>query len=384
MKGTKTSALVLSGLAALTRAREVKVDEVPVECATICGPIVELTFKCDIDGSFDELKRRNLDGPPTNPLPPERRQARKPYPGGRGHEVARRHHHRRPAQDGVVGGGRDDGGGGGGGGDHVSHSEDVHITFTTTAAFEYINILDAYLDYKSLNYKHFDKYIHDEVHDYKLCENEHLHDDKNLLHHAVHNEFHDNKYPDNEHSPATSGTSGTPTSPAGVHHIDRLPDDATTSDNGTDPGSATGTVYSSNIRSATGDTTTSTAAIIHITVATTAPGTPYAASPNIFIVVIAVDSLPALIHSADNAATATAHAPAVLQRSRSKTHHLDIIMAQCNFSGADYTPGKDRLVDFIHVQAQKPSLAGAGRFKSGSAAAAAALVSLVAGMALFL
>ncbi|KAK2059810.1 hypothetical protein LY76DRAFT_542058, partial [Colletotrichum caudatum] len=86
MKGTNTSVLVLSGLAALARAREVKVDEVPVECATICGPIVELTYKCDIDGSFDELKRRSLDAPAANPpYPPEKRQQAGRHDAGGGH-----------------------------------------------------------------------------------------------------------------------------------------------------------------------------------------------------------------------------------------------------------------------------------------------------------
>ncbi|KAF9880154.1 nucleotide sugar dehydrogenase [Colletotrichum karsti] len=84
--GTEASVLVLSGLAALTSARELQIDDVPVECATICGPIVELSFKCDVDNSFDELrrlKRRKVDAP----------GAAAPEP-----RVVRRHHHRRPNQ----------------------------------------------------------------------------------------------------------------------------------------------------------------------------------------------------------------------------------------------------------------------------------------------
>ncbi|GKT51502.1 uncharacterized protein ColSpa_11683 [Colletotrichum spaethianum] len=55
-------------------------------------------------------------------------------------------------------------------------------------------------------------------------------------------------------------------------------------------------------------------------------------------------------------------------------------MRECNFTGADYTRDKDRLVDNIRVVAQRPFLSSsgnamgnAGRVKSGSAAAAAAI-----------
>ncbi|KAK2772203.1 hypothetical protein CKAH01_14010 [Colletotrichum kahawae] len=85
MRGTDASVLVLTGLAALAGAKELQIDDVPVECATICGPIVELTFKCDVDNSFDELrrlKRRKVDGPEAR-MPPHAK-------GG----VVRRHHHR--------------------------------------------------------------------------------------------------------------------------------------------------------------------------------------------------------------------------------------------------------------------------------------------------
>ncbi|TQN67203.1 hypothetical protein CSHISOI_08237 [Colletotrichum shisoi] len=97
MRGaTAASLVVLSGLVALTRARELQVDDVPVECATICGPIVELTYKCDVDNSFDELKRRKADTPPLPDLEAvgakERRQPPDVPP-----DVARRH--RRPAVD---------------------------------------------------------------------------------------------------------------------------------------------------------------------------------------------------------------------------------------------------------------------------------------------
>ncbi|KAI8164971.1 hypothetical protein KHU50_007147 [Colletotrichum sp. SAR 10_65] len=93
MRGTDASVLVLTGLAALAGAKELQIDDVPVECATICGPIVELTFKCDVDNSFDELrrlKRRKVDGPEAQRIPPHAK-------GG----VARRHHHRNrpPAQN---------------------------------------------------------------------------------------------------------------------------------------------------------------------------------------------------------------------------------------------------------------------------------------------
>lgn len=66
-------------------------------------------------------------------------------------------------------------------------------------------------------------------------------------------------------------------------------------------------------------------------------------------------------------------------------------MGQCNFAEADYTPSKDRLVDNIRVVAQRPFLSSsgnamgnAGRVKTGTAAAAAVIVGLVAGMALLL
>ncbi|KAI8284325.1 hypothetical protein K4K60_002050 [Colletotrichum sp. SAR11_57] len=93
MRGVDASVLVLTGLAALAGAKELQIDDVPVECATICGPIVELTFKCDVDNSFDELrrlKRRKVDGPEAQRIPPHAK-------GG----VARRHHHRNrpPAQN---------------------------------------------------------------------------------------------------------------------------------------------------------------------------------------------------------------------------------------------------------------------------------------------
>ncbi|KAL0944922.1 uncharacterized protein CTRU02_202809 [Colletotrichum truncatum] len=95
MRRTDASALVIAGLAALAKARELQIDDVPVECATICGPIVELSFRCDVDNSFDELrrlKRRNIDSPRQN-VPPSRRQVRaKPV-------LTPRRHHRKQQED---------------------------------------------------------------------------------------------------------------------------------------------------------------------------------------------------------------------------------------------------------------------------------------------
>lgn len=70
---------------------------------------------------------------------------------------------------------------------------------------------------------------------------------------------------------------------------------------------------------------------------------------------------------------------------------MDFIMGQCNFVPASYTRDKDRLIDNIRVVAEKPFLnqsgnvmADAGRVGAGCGAAAAVVVSLVAGMALLL
>ncbi|KAK1998797.1 hypothetical protein LX36DRAFT_700087 [Colletotrichum falcatum] len=501
MRGVKTSVLVLSGLTALTKAREIKVDEVPVECATICGPIVELTYKCDVDGSFDELRRRNLDGPPPSPPAPEKGQARKRDPGGGGHGVVRRHH-RRPAQDAVAGGG---------GGDESTSAQKRKAVPTQLVAAQpaavdstpvfiatlplvapdpdpvtstsdaqnaptpsaeppqtsdppppHINILDEHLDYQ-----HFDKYIHVDLYDNDLQDDELFNEE--YFHNELHNEIYDIKYPKNQYPPATSATSTTSGNLVFLTSVgppDRIPDDAAAADGAaaaaatdttataaatapaaadgaagsgahTDPGSATGTVYSRHIRSATANTTASAAAVVNIATATTAPWAPYAASTNLVVVVVVV-SIAALIHSTYNPPPRPSSNDPVpqpiaggggpqkqpsqeevrenaerdctcknksfdvqllsglcqscIRKSGNWAINLDIIMAQCNFTGADYTPSKDRLVDSIRVEAQKPFLsssgnvlAGAGRFRPGSAAAAAAaVVSLVAGMALFL
>ncbi|KAK1590350.1 uncharacterized protein LY79DRAFT_670042 [Colletotrichum navitas] len=409
MRGANTSVLVLSGLAALTKAREVKVDEVPVECATICGPIVELTYKCDIDGSFDELKRRKLDGPPANPPPPEKRQAGKHGSGVGRHGVARRHH-RRPPQDG-------DGGGDEStsarrqraaptaadaqqAGETTPYSEHAHTHSSSacdhvvTATVEHIDVLD----------EHFDEYIH-KVHSYELFDNENAHEDDHL-HDELHDEPHDIKNT-NKCPPAifaTSTTSGTPAFPASISHLDRLPDDAAAGGNRTDTGSATGTVYSGSIRSATGNTTTSTAAIQLPTPPQQSPPQSPSSDP-VPQPVVGGDpkkqpSQDEIRENAERDCTCTNKSfdvqllaglcQSCIRKSGNRADSLDIIMIQCNFTGADYTPKKDRLVDGIRVEAQKPFLsssgnvlAGTGKFKPGIAAAAAALVSLVAGMALF-
>ncbi|KAH6663957.1 hypothetical protein F5X68DRAFT_217958 [Plectosphaerella plurivora] len=57
----KESASIIA-LAALGLAEELKPNDVPLACANICGPIVELSVMCDMDGttSVQELKRRKL------------------------------------------------------------------------------------------------------------------------------------------------------------------------------------------------------------------------------------------------------------------------------------------------------------------------------------
>ena len=48
-------------LAALSLAEELTTNDVPLACANICGPIVELSALCDIDGSMrQDLRRRRL------------------------------------------------------------------------------------------------------------------------------------------------------------------------------------------------------------------------------------------------------------------------------------------------------------------------------------
>ncbi|KAM0326611.1 hypothetical protein ACHAQA_006480 [Verticillium albo-atrum] len=60
----KTESASLLLLAALTLAEELTPNDVPIACANICGPIVELSFKCDVDGTDElrKLKRRKLSG----------------------------------------------------------------------------------------------------------------------------------------------------------------------------------------------------------------------------------------------------------------------------------------------------------------------------------
>ncbi|KAF4459452.1 hypothetical protein FALBO_13779 [Fusarium albosuccineum] len=52
---------VFSGLAAIVTADVLPLDDIPLMCVTICGPIVELTSKCDIHGQ--RLAKRELDAP---------------------------------------------------------------------------------------------------------------------------------------------------------------------------------------------------------------------------------------------------------------------------------------------------------------------------------
>src|SRR5690242_488606 len=52
--------LSLFALAALSLAEELGINDVPLACANICGPVVELSALCDLDGSLQsqELKKR--------------------------------------------------------------------------------------------------------------------------------------------------------------------------------------------------------------------------------------------------------------------------------------------------------------------------------------
>ncbi|KAG7150892.1 hypothetical protein HYQ46_000120 [Verticillium longisporum] len=60
---TETASLLL--LAALSVAEELTPNDVPLACANMCGPIVELSYKCDVDGTEElrKLKRRKLFSP---------------------------------------------------------------------------------------------------------------------------------------------------------------------------------------------------------------------------------------------------------------------------------------------------------------------------------
>ncbi|KAM0271161.1 hypothetical protein ACHAQH_009162 [Verticillium albo-atrum] len=76
----KTESASLLLLAAFALAEELTPNDVPIACANICGPIVELSFKCDVDGTDElrKLKRRKLSSPQQQqqrPQPKVKRQA---------------------------------------------------------------------------------------------------------------------------------------------------------------------------------------------------------------------------------------------------------------------------------------------------------------------
>ncbi|KAM5354291.1 hypothetical protein ACJ41O_000941 [Fusarium nematophilum] len=60
MKLSLAGQAVLTGLAAIVTADMLPPDDIPLMCVTICGPIVELTSKCDVHGQ--RLAKRNLEG----------------------------------------------------------------------------------------------------------------------------------------------------------------------------------------------------------------------------------------------------------------------------------------------------------------------------------
>ncbi|GJC78694.1 hypothetical protein ColLi_01532 [Colletotrichum liriopes] len=453
MRGANTSVLVLSGLAALTKAREVNVDDVPVECATICGPIVELTYKCDVDNSFDELKRLKrwkVDDVPANP-PPESIQEMRHHIGD-AHGVMRRHHHRRPAQDDAQA--------------STPAQEEQRVVPTNAAeaqpAADPSPVFIATLPFAAP--------APDPALSTPDAQNTPTPNDAVVIFVVIRE--HVNERTDNEHPPA---------SPTSVDHLDRLPDGAGTGGTPTDPGSASraspasrasssshpgpssctgtaaGTASSSDLPSAATTTAASATAtaIINITTAATtsraaapAATTPWAPfsppqvsssssfppSPSAFpeqtttpqptppqqIPPQASSSNPAAqpvvgggpekqpdqqqqenrenaerqcicANKSFNVQLLAGLCQSCIRKSGNRANNLDIIMGECNFTEANYTPDKDRLVDTIRVVAQRPFLSSsgnvmgdAGRVKAGSAAAAAVIISLVAGLVLFL
>ncbi|CAM1510857.1 Fc.00g083700.m01.CDS01 [Cosmosporella sp. VM-42] len=62
MKSSHAGLAVLSGLAATVTADALPPDDIPIMCATICGPVVELTSICNVQ--WKELRRREFDWPP--------------------------------------------------------------------------------------------------------------------------------------------------------------------------------------------------------------------------------------------------------------------------------------------------------------------------------
>lgn len=60
MKTSHASLAVFSGLAAVVTADALPPEDIPVQCATICGPVVELTSACNVH-QMRLLKRRRVD-----------------------------------------------------------------------------------------------------------------------------------------------------------------------------------------------------------------------------------------------------------------------------------------------------------------------------------
>ncbi|KAH7324927.1 hypothetical protein B0I35DRAFT_172279 [Stachybotrys elegans] len=61
MKAGAASLAVFSGLAAIVTADALAPADIPFQCATICGPVVELTSLCDVHQPLSAKKRRTSD-----------------------------------------------------------------------------------------------------------------------------------------------------------------------------------------------------------------------------------------------------------------------------------------------------------------------------------
>lgn len=61
MKTTQAGLAILTGLAAIVTADSLPPEDIPLQCATICGPIVELTSICDVHRK--RLRKRKVDKP---------------------------------------------------------------------------------------------------------------------------------------------------------------------------------------------------------------------------------------------------------------------------------------------------------------------------------
>ncbi|KAK7403789.1 hypothetical protein QQX98_010431 [Neonectria punicea] len=59
MKTAQASLALISGLMAAVAADALPPEDIPLQCITICGPIVELTTDCNVH--YRRLKKRNLD-----------------------------------------------------------------------------------------------------------------------------------------------------------------------------------------------------------------------------------------------------------------------------------------------------------------------------------